>query len=191
VQINDYIESINQYNGRRLRRLHHDQHGRPDHSRPWAGSIPRHSSSATFSQRQERPASYRRRPGHGGVSPARASNPGRAFGSRTICSPGFGRAWASPSAISRPWSTPRMPTSSRSSRHRPTSTTWLTWNPLPGELGGGGGAGCDRLFDSAEIPGEIIGPCWWSNTEVAGGLSGLRQGAGRRLVRDHGDHERQ
>ena len=63
----------------------------------------------------------------------------------------------------------------------------VTWNPMVSEIVALPGA--TKVFDSAQIPGEII-DMMVANTEVLDGQSRFRQGAGRHLVRDHGGDDR-
>ena len=94
--------------------------------------------------------------------------------------PGDSRAW--PSATS-PWSTPPMPTSSRCSPAPRTSSTSVTWNPLLSEVAAF--AGRQRAVQFLADPRRDHRPHGGQHHD-AEGQSGLRQGAGRRLVRDHG-----
>ena len=65
-----------------------------------------------------------------------------------------------------------------SSTSSPGTRCWPRSRPCPGAT---------KLFDSSQIPGEII-DLMVVNSRDAGGEPRLRQGAGRCLVRDHGDH---
>ena len=81
---------------------------------------------------------------------------------------------------SRP-STPRTPISSRPSKS-PDTTAVVTWNPQLLEVKAEPGA--TEVFNSSKIPGEIE-DLLVVNTETLEGQSRFRQGAGRHLVRDH------
>ena len=62
-------------------------------------------------------------------------------------------------------------------------TAVVTWNPLVSEILAMPGAG--KVFDSSQIPGEII-DIMMVNTETLKDNPDARQGAGRRLVRGDG-----
>jgi NitT/TauT family transport system substrate-binding protein len=66
-------------------------------------------------------------------------------------------------------------------------TAMVTWNPMVAEIEGMPDA--TKVFDSSQIPGEII-DLMVANTEALAGQPRFRQGAGRHLVRDRHAHDR-